>query len=107
MFDWATQPFYTLVVTFLFGPYFVNGFMADPAPVVGLSCMANLLPFALLAARRLKERYPEVTVVLGGVGAKAVERKILERFDWIDVVAHGEGERSIVPLLQALQNLLE
>jgi UMF1 family MFS transporter len=31
LFDWATQPFYTLVVTFLFGPYFVNGFMADPA----------------------------------------------------------------------------
>jgi hypothetical protein len=31
MFDWATQPLYTLVVTFLFAPYFVNGFMADPA----------------------------------------------------------------------------
>ena len=30
LFDWATQPFYTLVVTFLFAPYFVNGFMADP-----------------------------------------------------------------------------
>jgi MFS transporter, UMF1 family len=31
LFDWATQPFYTLVVTFLFAPYFVNGFMTDPA----------------------------------------------------------------------------
>ena len=31
LFDWATQPFYTLVVTFLFGPYFVNGFIKDPA----------------------------------------------------------------------------
>lgn len=31
LFDWATQPFYTLVVTFLFGPYFVNGFIGDPA----------------------------------------------------------------------------
>jgi len=30
LFDWATQPFYTLVVTFLFAPYFVNGFMAIP-----------------------------------------------------------------------------
>lgn len=30
LFDWATQPFYTLVVTFLFAPYFVNGFMDDP-----------------------------------------------------------------------------
>ena len=31
LFDWATQPFYTLVVTFLFAPYFVNGFVDDPA----------------------------------------------------------------------------
>jgi MFS transporter, UMF1 family len=31
MFDWATQPFYSLVVTFLFAPYFVNGYMDDPA----------------------------------------------------------------------------
>jgi MFS transporter, UMF1 family len=31
LFDWASQPFYTLVVTFLFAPYFVNGFMSDPA----------------------------------------------------------------------------
>ena len=29
LFDWATQPFYSLVVTFLFAPYFVNGFMVD------------------------------------------------------------------------------
>jgi UMF1 family MFS transporter len=31
LFDWAAQPFYTLVVTFLFAPYFVSGFMDDPA----------------------------------------------------------------------------
>jgi len=30
LFDWAAQPFYTLITTFLFAPYFVEGFMADP-----------------------------------------------------------------------------
>jgi len=30
MFDWAAQPFYTLITTFLFAPYFVSGFMTDP-----------------------------------------------------------------------------
>jgi UMF1 family MFS transporter len=29
LFEWATQPFYTLIVTFLFGPYFVNHVVAD------------------------------------------------------------------------------
>lgn len=31
MFDWATQPFYTLVVTFLFAPYFASVFVGDAA----------------------------------------------------------------------------
>ncbi len=30
MFDWATQPFYTLIQTFLFAPYFANVVVADP-----------------------------------------------------------------------------
>ena len=39
--------------------------------------MANLLPFTILAMRALRERYPDRTLVLGGVGSKAVEEKIL------------------------------
>lgn len=31
MFDWAAQPYYTLVVTFLFAPYFANAVAANPA----------------------------------------------------------------------------
>ncbi|MGJ3261996.1 MAG: MFS transporter [Salinarimonas sp.] len=30
LFDWSTQPFFTLVVTFVFGPYFVNAVATDP-----------------------------------------------------------------------------
>ncbi len=79
-------------------------FVTDPAPIIGVSCMANLLPFAILATERLKARYPNRPIVLGGVGAKAVERELLQRFPWIDLIAHGEGENSIVPLVNALLN---
>ena len=41
LFDWATQPYYTLVVTFLFAPYFVNGFMDDPAHAQSLWAYAT------------------------------------------------------------------
>jgi hypothetical protein len=34
-------------------------FVEDSAPIVGLSCMANLLPFTILAAQALKSRYPD------------------------------------------------
>lgn len=30
LFDWASQPFYTLITTFLFAPYFVSVFVGDP-----------------------------------------------------------------------------
>jgi MFS transporter, UMF1 family len=31
LFDWAAQPFYTLITIFLFSPYFANVFIGDPA----------------------------------------------------------------------------
>jgi UMF1 family MFS transporter len=31
LFDWAAQPYYTLVLTFLFAPYFANAVASDPA----------------------------------------------------------------------------
>ena len=30
MFDWAAQPFFTVVITFVFGPYFAARMAADP-----------------------------------------------------------------------------
>ena len=77
-------------------------FLRDPAPVIGLSCMANLLPFTLLAIRALREAYPDRRIVLGGVGTKAVEEKILTRFPWVDVICRGEAERTGPELLRAL-----
>ena len=52
----------------------------------------------------LKERYPDRTLVLGGVGPKAVEEQILARFPWIDIICRGEGERTGPELLGALKH---
>ncbi len=79
-------------------------FVRDPAPIIGLSCMANLLPFTLLAAKAIKARYPDRVIVLGGVGPKAVEDRVLRRFPWIDIIARGEGESTGPDLLRALKN---
>jgi anaerobic magnesium-protoporphyrin IX monomethyl ester cyclase len=83
-------------------PVFLE-FLHDPAPVIGLSCMANLLPFAVLALRALHEAYPDRTLVLGGVGSKAVEEELLSRFPWINIICRGEGDRTGVELMQALR----
>lgn len=79
------------------------GFLENPAAIIGLSCMANLLPFTILAAKELKARYPDRTIILGGVGPKAVEDAILTRFPWIDVISRGEGELTGPELLKVLR----
>ncbi len=78
-------------------------FLSNPARVIGLSCMANLLPFTILAAKALRQRYPDRILVLGGVGSKAVEAQILQRFPWIDVICRGEGELTGIDLLRTIQ----
>lgn len=77
-------------------------FIEDPAPIIGLSCMANLLPFVLYTLPAIKKKYPDRTIVLGGVGTAAVENEILERFPEIDIVHTGEGDNTVPKLIKAL-----
>ena len=88
-------------------PFDMNVFLSfldNPAPVIGLSCMANLLPFTMLAAEAIRRRWPGCKIVLGGVGSKSVEGQILDRFAAIDVICRGEGELTGPDLLAALRD---
>lgn len=77
-------------------------FVEDPAPAIGLSCMANLLPFTVLAMKALRDKYPDRTLILGGVGSKSVENRLLKRFDWIDIICRGEAEHTGPELMRTL-----
>ncbi len=79
-------------------------FLDHSADVLFVSCMANLLPFSLLALQRFAEQNPDTVVVLGGVGPAGVEREVLSLCPWIHAVGVGEGERSTPVLARALTN---
>src|SRR6478736_2913844 len=81
LFDWATQPFYTLVVTFLFAPYFVNGFIKDPA--LGATLWAYATGGAELIAALLAP-------ILGSIADAGLPRK-----PWLAV----PGETGMAPLV--------
>lgn len=52
LFDWAAQPFFTVVTTFIFGPYFVSRMASDPAEgqaVWGYGIAAAGLAIAVLS----------------------------------------------------------
>jgi anaerobic magnesium-protoporphyrin IX monomethyl ester cyclase len=87
-------------------PFNIDRFMSfinNCGEVIGLSCMANLLPFVILASKKIKEIYPDKTIILGGVGPTGVPLEIMQNFGWIDYICVGEGERSIVKLLELIK----
>ena len=61
-------------------------FLHGSADIIGISVMANLLPFAILLSKEIKKKHPGKTIVLGGVGATSVEAEILKRFPEIDII---------------------
>jgi len=79
-------------------------FLENSAELVGISVMANLLPFSLLVAGAVKEKWPEKTVILGGVGPASVEEKILSRFPAVDIVAYGECDLAVSTLIRTLMD---
>jgi anaerobic magnesium-protoporphyrin IX monomethyl ester cyclase len=78
-----------------FDPALFARALGQTAPIVGLSCMSNLLPFSILLAGEIKTLAPETVVVLGGVGPSPVREEILSAFPFVDIVVEGEGEISM------------
>jgi anaerobic magnesium-protoporphyrin IX monomethyl ester cyclase len=67
---------------------------------IGIGCHSIHLPFVVKVAEEVKKRFPQKTIVLGGIGPSAVATQLMESFDFIDAVIIGEGEKALVELLQ-------
>ncbi|OGP84281.1 MAG: hypothetical protein A2Z08_02095 [Deltaproteobacteria bacterium RBG_16_54_11] len=55
-------------------------------------------------ARQVKEAFPEVFVLLGGLTASYYHREIVEQFSCVDAVIRGEGEIPLLRLVEAVRN---
>ena len=74
--------------------------------IVGLSTtFESQLPAALAIARRLKERRPEISIVIGGSACFGLTaREIVRSFPFVTAACHCEGDRVMIPLIEALRN---
>ncbi len=71
--------------------------------LAGFSICFGQLPASILAARRLKKRYPRLPIVLGGsTCAPAIGDSLLKVFPAIDFIITGEGERPLHNLCRYL-----
>jgi len=77
----------------------------DPrADIIGLSCMfSSSWPYDRRLVDKIRARFPEATIVLGGEHATACARYILETSVSVDVCVRGEGEETLLALVQALR----
>jgi len=72
----------------------------ESVDVVAISSMERLLPRSILTAQRVRERRPDVVLMLGG---NAIETFALDLAASVfDLVSTGEGEHRFVPLLTAI-----
>lgn len=76
--------------------------MKAPA-IVGFSCYIWNMEYNKALARAVKERYPDCLIVFGGHNIP-FDTSLLESEPYIDVLMHGEGERSFAELLKAFDS---
>jgi ribosomal peptide maturation radical SAM protein 1 len=75
---------------------------ADPATLVGFTCMFDQTIASLALAKLVKQRAPHKLIALGGYAVRPPTAQMLVRSNpWIDAVATGEGEVTLAELAAA------
>lgn len=70
--------------------------------VVGITMSAGQVFAGVELARRLREDAPHLKIVVGGAHPSALPVPLLQECSFIDLVCIGEGERTVVELVEAL-----
>ena len=75
----------------------------DP-DVLGFSTLTSSGQTSGLISNKVKEKNPEVTTVFGNHHATFNAERILRKYPSVDIVARGEGEKTVVELANCLKN---
>ena len=71
--------------------------------IVGVTALSPFYDDVLKAVAITKKIVPHAKIIIGGPHATALPLEVIKD-DFVDIVAVGEAEKTIVPLLNALQN---
>jgi anaerobic magnesium-protoporphyrin IX monomethyl ester cyclase len=72
--------------------------------VLGFSTLTSSGQTAGLISNKVKEKNPKVTIVFGNHHATFNAERILRKYPSVDIVARGEGEKTVVELANCLKN---
>lgn len=72
--------------------------------VISFYTMANTHAFAIMMARKIKNKYPSIKILLGGPQASLTAKNTLNAFKCIDAIGVGDGEETIEKILLGIVN---
>ena len=78
--------------------------LEDPGAIAAIGCYSDVLPHVLLAVKKIKRKYPEKIIILGGIGPSMVAEEIISGFKCVDYVIRGCGIVSLPALIWAVRN---
>lgn len=70
--------------------------------IISIYTMCDIYHIALLVSKEIKHRAPHINIILAGPHATMVAKETLEQIEYIDYIGLGEGERTIIPLLNGV-----
>jgi len=82
---------------------FLYSFLSNSKGIIALGCFSDMLPYALAALKKIKQKFPKKIIILGGVGPTNVAEEILGAFDFIDFIIKGCGVSSLPKLIKKIR----
>lgn len=76
------------------------------ADVIGLTAMTPTISTAIRIARDIKKVRPDSKIVMGGAHATMLAQETMASAPEIDVIVRGEGDETVIEVLQALEGKL-
>lgn len=71
---------------------------------IGFSAKLHQLYCANILAKKIKEKYPDKKIIIGGLGSRDHAVEMLKLFNFYDYAIWGEGEKSLADLCDLIKN---
>lgn len=88
-----------------FSELFVNSILSKEPQIVSFYCRGNEYHICIDLAKKVKILNPKIKIIFGGPQADLAAEETIKHFIFVDYVCRGEGERTILPLLDYLLNV--
>ncbi|HTZ11576.1 MAG TPA: radical SAM protein [Candidatus Margulisiibacteriota bacterium] len=79
-------------------------FLADSGDILAIGCYSDFLPYLIVALKKLKKRFPEKVIILGGAGPTEVAEEIISAFHFINFIIKGCGVYLLPKLIKRIQS---